>query len=190
MGGITMTLDLLRDLRYALRSFARRPLFAGVIVLTLALGIGSNVAIFSVANAVLFRALAFQNPEELAFVWTRLPKTNVKRSLVSGPDFKDYQTDATRFKGFAGAVALPGTITGEGPPERITNAYVTWNMPHLLGVRPILGRPHVAEDAFPIDPKQFGNPDPQLPPNKVVLSYGLWQRRLGGDPPAIGRPHP
>jgi putative ABC transport system permease protein len=182
-----MTLDVLRDLKYALRSFARRPLFAGVIVLTLALGIGSNVAIFSVANAVLFRALPFKNPEELAFVWTRLPKTNVKRSLVSGPDFKDYQTDATRFKGFAGAVALPGTITGEGPPERITNAYVTWNLLELLGVRPILGRTHLAEDAFPMDPKQFGNPDPKLPPNKVVLSYGLWQRRFGGDSSVIGK---
>jgi putative ABC transport system permease protein len=182
-----MTRDVLRDLKYALRSFARRPLFTGVILLTLALGIGSNVAIFSVANAVLFRALPFKNPEELAFVWTRLPKTNVRRALVSGPDFKDYQTQATRFRGFAGAMALPGTITGDGPPERITNAYVTWNMLDLLGVRPILGRTHVVEDAFPIDPKQFGNPDPKLPPNKVVLSYGLWQRRFGGDPSVIGR---
>ena len=98
-----MIRDVLRDVKYALRSFARRPLFTGVILLTLALGIGSNVAIFSVANAVLFRALPFENPEELAFVWTRLPKTNVSRALVSGPDFKDYQTDATRFQGFAAA---------------------------------------------------------------------------------------
>jgi len=182
-----MTRDVLRDLKYAIRSFARRPLFTGVILLTLALGIGSNVAIFSVANAVLFRSLPFEDPEELAFVWTRLPKTNVARALVSGPDFKDYQTEATRFKGFAGAVAIPGTLTGDGPPERITNAYVTWNLLGLLGVRPILGRTHVAEDAFPIDPKQFGNPDPKLPPGKVVLSYGLWQRRFGGDSSVIGR---
>jgi predicted permease len=182
-----MIRDVLRDLKYALRSFARRPLFTGVILLTLALGIGSNVAIFSVANAVLFRALPFSDPEELAFVWTRLPKTNVRRALVSGPDFKDYLTDATKFQGFAGAMALPGTLTGEGPPERITNAYVTWNMLDLLGVRPILGRSHRADDAFPIDPKQFGNPDAKLPPNKVVLSYGLWQRRFGGDSTVIGK---
>ena len=182
-----MIRDVLRDLKYALRSFARRPLFTGVILLTLALGIGSNVAIFSVANAVLFRALPFERPEELAFVWTRLPKTNVKRALVSGPDFKDLQTDATKFQGFAGAVALAGNITGEGPPERITNAYVTWNMLQLLGVRPILGRTHMADDAFPMDPKQFGNPDAKLPPNKVVLSYGLWQRRFGGDSTVIGK---
>lgn len=182
-----MIRDVLRDLKYALRSFARRPLFTGVILLTLALGIGSNVAIFSVANAVLFRSLPFRNPDELAFVWTRLPKTNVSRALVSGPDFKDYQTEATRFDGFAGAMALPGTLTGEGPPERITNAYVTWNMLDLLGVRPILGRTHVVDDAFAMDPKMFGNPDAKLPPNKVVLSYGLWQRRFGGDSTVIGK---
>jgi putative ABC transport system permease protein len=179
--------DLVRDLKYAIRSFARRPLFTGVILLTLALGIGSNVAIFSVANAVLFRALPFKEPGQLAFVWTRLPATNVARSLVSGPDFKDYQSQTTQFAGFAGAVAIPGTLTGDGPPERITNAYVTWNLLSLLGVEPLLGRTHVAEDAFVIDPKQFGNPNPDLPPGKVVLSYGLWQRRFGGDPSVIGR---
>ena len=120
-----MCLSLLLDAKFAIRSLARRPLFTGVILFTLALGIGSNVAIFSVANAVLFRALPFQDPEELAFVWTRLPATNVARSLVSGPDLKDYQQETTRFEGFAGAVAIPGTLTGDGPPERITNAYVT-----------------------------------------------------------------
>jgi putative ABC transport system permease protein len=182
-----MISELLRDVKYAIRSFARKPLFTTVIVLTLALGIGSNVAIFSVANAVLFRPLPFANPEELTFVWNRLPATNVARSLVSGPDFKDYQTDATQFEGFAGAVALPGTLTGDGPPEQITNAYVTWNLLELLGVRPVVGRTHLAEDAFVIDPKQFGNPTPDLPPNKVVLSYGLWQRRFGGDPSIVGR---
>jgi putative ABC transport system permease protein len=178
---------VLQDVKYAIRSFARRPLFTGVILLTLGLGIGSNVAIFSVANAVLFQPLPFKDPDQLAFVWNRLPSTNVSRSLVSGPDFKDYQTQATQFEGFAGAVAIPGTLTGDGPPERITNAYVTWNLLSLLGVQPVLGRTHVSEDAFPIDPKQFGNPDPKLPPGKVVLSYGLWQRRFGGDPSVLGR---
>ena len=177
----------LRDLKFAARSFARRPLFTAVILLTLALGIGSTVAIFSVANTVLFRALPFQDPEELAFVWNRLPSTNVARSLVSGPDFKDYQTETTQFEEFAGAVAISGTLTGDGPAERITNAYVTWNLLRLLGVQPVLGRTHVAEDAFAIDPKQFGSPNPDLPPGKVVLSYGLWQRRFGGDPAVLGR---
>jgi putative ABC transport system permease protein len=177
---------VLFDLKYAIRSFAKRPLFTGVVVLTLGLGIGSTVAIFSVANAVLFRALPFLHPDQLVFVWNRLPATNVARSLVSGPDFKDYQTETTQFQEFAGAVAISGTLTGDGPPERITNAYVTSNLLTLLGVQPVLGRNHIAEDAFPIDPKMFGNPDPKLPPGKVVLSYGLWQRRFGGDPSVIG----
>ncbi|MEW5915213.1 MAG: ABC transporter permease [Gemmatimonadota bacterium] len=182
-----MALSLSFDMKYAIRSLTKRPFFTTVIVLTLALGIGSNIAIFSVANAVLFRALPFQDPEELAFVWTRLPATNVARSLVSGPDFQDYQRETTQFEGFAGAVAIPGTLTGDGPAERITNAYVTWNLFELLGIRPILGRAPVAEDAFPIDPKAFGSPNPDLPPGKVVLTYELWQRRFGGDRSVIGR---
>jgi putative ABC transport system permease protein len=179
--------DLPRDLRYAIRSYASRPLVTAVIVVTLALGIGSNVAILSVANAVLFRAFPYQDPEELALVWTRLPATNVERSLVSGPDFRDYQTQTTRFEGFAGAMALAGTLTGHGPAERIMNGYTTWNLFDLLGVRPLLGRTFRADDAITIDPKQFANPNPDLPPGTVMLSYGLWQRRFGGDPDVIGR---
>ena len=152
--------DVVRDFKYAIRSFVRRPLFTAVIVLTLALGIGSNVAMFSVANAVLLRALPYDHPEELALVWTRLQATNVERSLVSGPDLRDYQTQTTRFEGFAGAVAVPGTLTGGGQAERITNGYTTWNLFELLGVRPLLGRTFRKEDAITIDPKQFANPNP------------------------------
>jgi putative ABC transport system permease protein len=182
-----MALSVFLDAKYAIRSFAKRPLFTAVILVTLALGIGSTVAIFSVANAVLFRPLPVRDPEELAFVWTRLPATNVARSLVSGPDFRDYQQQTTRFEGFAGAVAIPGTLTGFGPPERITNAYVTWNFFDVLGIRPFLGRTHSADDAFVIDPKAFGSPNPDLPPGKVVLSYELWQRRFGADRSVINR---
>jgi len=178
---------ILHDIQYAIRSFARKPLFTGVILLTLGLGIGSTVAIFSVANAVLFRALPFQNPEELAFIWNRLPRTNVARSLVSGADLKDYEAETSAFQGFGAAMAIAGTITGEGPPARITNAYVSANTLDLLGVRPILGRTHRAEDAFPIDPQMFGSPNPDLPPNRVVISWGLWQARFGGDSTVIGR---
>ncbi|MGQ0766923.1 MAG: ABC transporter permease [Gemmatimonadota bacterium] len=180
-------MSLLLDAKFALRSLARRPLFTGVILLTLALGIGCTVAIFSVANAVLFRPLPFRDPGQLAFVWTRLPATNVARSLVSGPDLRDYTQETTSFEGFGGAVAIPGTLTGDGPPERITNAYVTWNLFDVLGVQPLLGRTHRREDAFSIDPQMFGSPNPDLPPGKVVLSYELWQRRFGGERDVIGR---
>ena len=176
-----------RDVSHAVRSFARRPLFTSVIVLTLALGIGSNVAIFSVANAVLLRALPYDDPEELAFVWTRLPATNVERSLVSGPDFGDYQTGTTSFEGFAGAMAIAGTLTGDGPAEQIMNAYTTWNLFRVLGIEPALGRAFEEDDAFTIDPEMFGSPNPDLPPGKVMLSWDLWQRRFGGDRSIIGR---
>ncbi len=105
---------LLQDIRYALRGFAQRPGYTAVLVVTLALGIGANVAIFSVANGVLFRALPFPDPEELVLVWNRLENSNVERSLVSGPDLIDYQENATTFQDFAAAVANPGTLTGEG----------------------------------------------------------------------------
>ena len=182
-----MVVDVLRDIKYAIRSFVRRPLFTAVIVLTLALGIGSNVAMFSVANAVLLRALPYDHPEELALVWTRLQATNVERSLVSGPDLGDYQTQTTRFEGFAGAAAVPGTLTGAGQAERIVNGYTTWNLFELLGVQPLVGRTFRSDDAITIDPKVFANPNPDLPPGKVILSYGLWQRRFGGDRDVIGR---
>ena len=145
------------------------------------------MAIFSVANAVLFRPLPYADPEELALVWTRLPATNVERSLVSGPDLKDYAEETRLFEGFAGAVAIPGTLTGDGPPEQIVTGYTTWNLFELLGVRPLIGRNFEASDPFPVEPEMFGAPNPDLPPGTVMLSHGLWQRRFGGDPSVVGR---
>jgi putative ABC transport system permease protein len=182
-----MFIDFAREVKLAVRSFAKRPLFTAVLVLTLALGIGSNVAIFTVANAVVFRPLPYRDPEELALVWTRLPATNVERSLVSGPDLGDYQKETTLFDGFVGAVAFPGTITGDGPPEQIVAGMASWNVFDLLGVTPFHGRSFKAEDPFPIDPSMFGQPNPNFPPMPVMLSHGLWQRRFGGDPTVVGR---
>ena len=182
-----MLVELLRDVKYAVRSFAKRPFFTAALVLTLALGIGSNVAIFSVANAVLFRPLPYADPEELALVWTRLPATNVARSLVSGPDLLDYEAETSSFEGFAGAVAVPGTLTGDGPPEQIMGGYTTWKLFDLLGVRPLIGRNFSAEDPFPVSPDMFGVPNPDLPPGTVMLSHGLWVRRYGADPSVVGR---
>jgi predicted permease len=179
--------DLLGDVKYAVRSFASRPLFTGVVLLTLALGIGCTVAIFGVVNAVLLRPLPYGDPEELALVWTRLPATNVARTLVSGPDLQDYVKETTLFEGFAGAMALEGTLTGDGPAERIMSAYTTWNLFEVLDISPLMGRTFVEEDAFPVDPEMFGGPAPDLPPGKVVLSHGFWTSRFGGDPSVLGR---
>ena len=182
-----MVSQLAADLKYAVRSFARRPLFTSVLVLTLALGIGSNVAIFSVANAVLFRPLPYEEPEELALIWTRLPDTNVARSLVSGPDFGDYRDQTTVFEGLAGGMAVTGTLTGDGPAEQIVMAMATPNFFELLGVVPFLGRTFDETDAFEMDPQAFGQPNPDLPPGTVMLSHALWQSRFGGDRDVVGR---
>ena len=178
---------MLADLKYALRSFAARPVFTGAILLTLALGIGSNVAIFSVANAILFRPLPYEDPDELVLVWTRHPNSDQERNLVSPPDFGDYERQATLFDGFAAAMAVQGTITGEGPAEEIMSGYTTWNLFDLLGVAPMLGRDFNADDPFPIDPQTFGSPGADLPPGTVMLSHGLWTRRFGADPDIVGR---
>ncbi len=86
--------------------------------MTLALGIGSNVAIFSVANAVLFRPLPFRDPEQLVLIWNRLANTNVDRALVSGPDFIDYQQQTTMFEDFAVAFATTAPSPAKGVPRR------------------------------------------------------------------------
>lgn len=173
------------DLRYAVRSFARRPGFTSVVVVTLALGIGSTVAIFGVANAVLFRPLPYEDPEELALVWTQI--TNQPRALVSGPDFLDYRHETTLFEGFAGAGATTAAITGEGRAEEITVAFTTANIFDILGVSPIVGRNFEPADEAPLDPALFTDPNAELPPGTLMLGYGFWQRRFGGDPSVIGR---
>ncbi len=176
---------LSHDLRYAVRSFARRPGFTAAVVATLALGIGSNVAIFGVANAVLFKPLPYANPEELALVWTQI--TNQPRALVSGPDFLDYRNETRLFEGFAGAVAIKGAITGEGRAEEITVGYTTANLFQILGVPPLIGRDFEPADEAPIDPEIFLDPNAEIPPGTMMLSHGFWRRRFGADPDIMGK---
>ncbi len=178
---------LFEDVRYAIRSFSRRPGFTAVVLLTLGLGIGSNVAIFSVANAVLFRPLPYKNPESLVLVWNRLLTTDVDRALVSGPDFVDYRNETTQFEGFAGAFAVSGTMTGEGAAEEVMAAWVTDNLFKILGVTPMLGRDFAREDALAFDPALFTDPNAEAPPGTLILSYGFWQRRFGSDPGVVGK---
>jgi putative ABC transport system permease protein len=155
-------------------------------VATLALGIGSNVAIFGVANAVLFQPLPYEDPEELALVWTQI--TNQPRALVSGPDFIDYRNETRLFEGFAGAVAVNGALTGDGSrAEEITAGWATANLFHILGVTPLIGRNFEPADEAPMDPALFSDPNAELPPGHVLLTHGLWRRRFGADPGVVGQ---
>ena len=166
--------SLLQDLRYAVRSLLRRPGFAAVVVLTLALGIGANTAIFSVVNAVLLRPLPYADPERLVMVWGRY--ADFGRTSTSLPDFVDWKAGATSFAQMAARHNAVFNLTGDGEPEQLTADRVTANFFPTLGVRPQLGRAFLPEE------EKVGGDD-----DVVVLSHGLWQRRFGGDPRIVGR---
>ncbi len=177
----------LNDVRYAVRTFAHRPGFTAVVLLTLGLAIGSNVAIFSVASAVLLKPLPYRNPERLVLVWNRMSNANRPNVPVSGPDFVDYKEQTTMFEGFAGAVAVEATITGEERPEQVMMGWSTVEFFKVLGVRPFLGRDFEAGDGTPIDPKTFLDPNAKMPPGTILLTYGMWQRQFASDPKIVGK---
>ncbi|HEU4563113.1 MAG TPA: ABC transporter permease [Gemmatimonadaceae bacterium] len=164
---------LLQDLRYALRSLVRRPGFTAIVVLTLAIGIGANSAIFSVVNGVLLRPLPYREPERLVLLWTMLP--NFGRETVSLPDFRDWRDQGRSFTDVAALANSSFSVSGEGEPERVDAAYVTANFFHTLGVPLARGR------AF--------TPQEEVENSRVVIvSHGFWQRRLGARPGVVGEP--
>ena len=177
----------LDDIRYAVRTFWHWPAFTAIIVFTLALGIGSNVAIFSVANAVLLRPLPFPDPERLVLIWNRMTTANRPNAPVSGPDFLDYKKQSRLFEDFAGAIAIEGTITGEERPEQVMVGWSTVNFFQVLGVRPFMGRDFEPDDGIPIDPQVFLDPNAILPPGIILLTHGMWQRQYASDPAVLGK---
>ncbi len=174
--------DLWNDLRYAARTLGRSPGFTAAAVLTLALGIGANAAVWSVVHAVLLRPLPYPHPERLVMLWETAPQ--VPRDSFSGPDFLDYRArlagrDGRKpFAGLAAFVASGVQLDGENGPERIRGGTATEGFFQLLGARPSLGRTFLAEDhrpgAAPV----------------IVLTDGLWRRRFGADPRIVGKSLP
>ena len=165
---------LLRDLRYALRNLRQRPGFTAVAVLTLALGIGANSAIFSVVNGVLLRPLPYRAPDELTILrggWDGHPDAAL--SLAEYWDFKERQRTLAGMGAYADGSL---TLTGSGAPERLDAGFVTADLLPVLGVPPAIGRGFLAEEDLP------GRP------GVVLLSDGLWRRRFGADPGIVGRP--
>ena len=163
----------LQDARYACRALRKSPGFTAIAVLTLALGIGVNTAIFSVVYAILLRPLPYNQPEQLAFIWSSF-KSASSRAPTSGPAFYEIQHRSRLAKDIAAIWVGSGTFTGEVNPEQVKVAFVTSNFLQMLGTRPALGR------VFRPD-EQFNGP------LGIVLSYGLWQRRFGGDPSIVGK---
>src|ERR1043166_3711701 len=164
---------MLKDLRYALRMLTKNPGVSIIAVLSLALGIGANTAIFSVVSAVLLQPLPYQNPDRLVSLWENVPEHG--RWRVAPANFFDWKKQNTVFEGVVAFGASTATLTGDGDPEQLEGTVVTPGYFEVVGAQPMLGR------AFQTEEDERGKDQ------VIILSYGLWQRRYGGDPNLIGR---
>jgi predicted permease len=166
---------LIRDIRFALRSFVKNPGFALAAVLSLAIGIGANTSIFSVANALLFRPLPYEGSERLAILWNRSPGLNISEDWFSTAQYYDIKTGHHGFEQIAIAIGGNYNLTGQGDPERVGVIRVSSNLLPMLGAHPALGR--------------LLTPDEDSPgrPATAVLTDGIWARRFGRDPRMIGK---
>ena len=166
--------EILRDVRYALRGFARTPGFTAAVILILAIGIGANTAIFSIINPLLLGDLPYPEGDQLVAVYESQPPSDY--NVATSENWLAWQKASRSFTSLAAWGYRTGvTLTGEGEPEAVTGQTVSAEFLPLLGVQPFLGRVFTAEEDRP-------NAD-----RVVILSYGLWQRRFGRDPDILGR---
>ncbi len=169
--------ELLREVRYVVRALARRPGFAAVVVLTLALGIGANTAIFSVVRGVLLRPLPYAQPDRLVRVWSAYPEDDIALGTTSPHDLADWREQATAFEAIAGypAIRIGGfVLSSEDGPDEVETMHVTEDFFEVFGVDAAIGRTLRAQDQREGDNRV------------VVLSHGAWTRRFGADPEVVG----
>ena len=164
---------LLDDLRHGLRRLVRAPAFTVVALLTLALGIGANTAIFSLVKTVLLRPLPYGDPDRLVVIWAARGKGET--TWLSVPEILSYASERSAFAGVAAYFGTSGNLTGGDQPERVIAAAVTPNLFATLGVRAHAGRLFLATDSAATIADQ------------VVLGHGLWLRRFGGRPDIVGQ---
>jgi putative ABC transport system permease protein len=169
---------LLQDIRYALRTLLKNPGFTAVAVIALALGIGANTAIFSVVNAVLLRPLPYTNADRLVMIWATNPllQLGIDNIPASAANYAEWRDRNQVFENVSALDAITFNLTSGGEPEKVACARVSSSFFQLMGVPPKMGR------AFRPEEDQPGNNQ------VVVVSHGLWQRRLGADPDIIGKP--
>ena len=165
----------MNDLKFAFRQLRKNPGFTAVAVLTLALGIGANTAIFSVIDAVLLRPLPFPDPERLVMVWNQLPGQGLRQLPLSVPEFLDYQREQQVFAGLAVFRATDGSLGGQGDPVHVSVAMVSEQYFATLGIRPLLGRGFTPEEHEP----------GQGP--VMILDSGFWQRQFAGQRDVVGQ---
>jgi putative ABC transport system permease protein len=172
--------DLMQDLRYAFRTFARNPGFAAAAVVVLALGVGANVSIFSVVNAVLLRPLPLPEPQRLALLWVKNPERGWHQQVAAPANFLDWQAQTRSFEAMSAYEDFLRTATlgGQGEPEAVPSLSVGGEFFSTLGVQPVVGRLFQPHETW------------QTEERGVVLSERLWRRRYGADPEIVGRSVP
>jgi len=166
---------MLADIRYALRGLRRSPMFALIAILSLAIGIGANSAIFSAVNALLLRPLPYPDPDRLAVLWLRSPGINIPQDWPSPGQFIDVQNENHSFEEMSISHGGTGTLLGLEQPERVEALQTSSALFHLLGGKPLYGRL-----LQPQDDKPGAAP-------VVVLSYEFWKRLFSSDPNIVGR---
>lgn len=165
----------LQDLKYALRMLKKNPAFTAVAILTLAVGIGANSAIFSVVNSVLLRPLPYRQPGQLVRVYSEFPTMKLQKFWLSAPEMLDIQREAKSWEAI-GAWAPDGQNVGTASePLRVTSAAITRSLIDVLGVQPQLGRNFTEEE------------DRNGGPNVAIISHSLWQKGFGGASDIIGK---
>lgn len=169
-------LDTLRyDLRHAVRAMSRRPASSLIIVLTLALAIGANTAVFSAVHTVLIKPLPYDDPDSLVMLWEKREAEGVMNNSVSAADYLDWSRTAQSFSSMAAFTEVTADLTGEGDPEKLPTAAVSPPFLDVLGIRPLLGR------SFEAGEDTFGRH------RVVIIGHGLWQQRFGGNAGVVGR---
>lgn len=167
--------SLTRQLRYAVRRLSRAPLFTTVAVLTLAVGIGSNAAIFSVVNGVLLKPLPFDDPESLVGIWHTAPGLGFDQVNQSPALHFTYLEETRTFETVGMWDNGQVSVTGLDEPEQVDAMFVTYQIFPMMGIQPFIGRQFSEDDDAP------GTPE------TIILGHGYWQRRFGGDPGVLGR---
>lgn len=166
---------MVRDLRFAVRSFLKSPGLTAVAVMSLAIGIGANTAIFSIVSALLLRPLPYRNAERLVILWNTSPGLGITQDWFSTAQYFDIKTGHKGLEDIAIAIGGSYNLTGQGDPLRVGVVRMSSNLLPMLGLKPERGRIFTAEE------------DAAGHPATAVLSHGLWVRQFGSDPRAIGR---
>src|SRR5688572_14736583 len=170
-----MLSTFVRDSRYAVRMLFRNPGFTLIAVMTFALGIGANAAVFSVFNGVLLRPLPYPEPDRITMIWMDNRRQGIKEDITSYPNYRDWKEQSTSYAYMAAFANGTFTLSGADEPERLIGAHTTASFFDVVGLKPVVGRTFTEANETPGQDRV------------VLISHGLWLRRFAGAGDAIGK---